>query len=59
MRSRVSRRPFKSLFRFALLLGTLALAFASQPSATARPCCSSCPQDDFEHPCWNVCAFSC
>jgi hypothetical protein len=46
---------------------TAAIWSADAPAAPAAdteddlmaPCCSSCPQDDFEDPCWNVCRFSC
>jgi hypothetical protein len=32
---------------------------SDDPGLLPRPCCSSCPPDDFEHHCWDICSFSC
>jgi hypothetical protein len=53
-----TRLPVKRLLFLALMLLATGLA-AVQPAAQARPCCSSCPPDDMENHCWDVCAFSC
>jgi len=60
MKRASNRRSAKRLLFALLLLGT-ALATAPQwePAAQARRCCSTCPQDNMEDPCWNFCAFSC
>lgn len=54
-----------SILFFSLVM-TAAIWSSDAPAApadteddVAAPCCSSCPQDDFEDPCWNVCRFSC
>jgi hypothetical protein len=56
-----TRLPIRRLLFLALML--LATGFATvsnwQPAAQARPCCSSCPPDDLENHCWDVCSFSC
>jgi len=61
MQSESNRRSFKKLFFLGLMLVATAFAVAGQwePSALARPCCSSCPPNDLENHCWDVCAFSC
>lgn len=57
------KRSFRKLLTLvvALVLFAVALTVAGpwEPQAQARPCCSSCPPDDMEDHCWDVCAFSC